>query len=162
MMDESKEEIALNNEQAKERGGEPGKGDRGGEDEEEVEDEKGWITRTDNDGMETDGQRARTGEAVRLAVFLRPMSARKAARRDGTSTSFLRSRFPGCRRLGIPIAVRKYVAWLERLLTTKGSKTGLIEEIATKEMRARNRQELKGVRNGDRKVKEGRADGGGG
>jgi hypothetical protein len=39
---------------------------------------------------------------------------------------------------------------------------GLIEEIATKEMRARNKQELKGVRrNGDRKAKEGRADGGG-
>jgi hypothetical protein len=56
---------------------------------------------------------------------------------------------------------REYVAWLARLLTTEGSKPGLVEETATKDMRALNRQELKGVRhNGDRKAKEARADGG--
>jgi hypothetical protein len=61
------------------------------------------------------------------------------------------------------VVPRKYVAWLERLLTTKGSKPGLIEELATNEMRARNRQVAKGVRRngGDRKAKEVmRADGG--
>jgi hypothetical protein len=54
-----------------------------------VEDEKGWVIPglTTTEWRQMD--RARTGEAVRLAVFLRSMSARKAARRDGTS--FLRS-----------------------------------------------------------------------
>jgi hypothetical protein len=52
------------------------------------------------------------------------MSAHKAARRDGTS--FLRARFPGSRRLGIPMVVPgKYVAWLDRLLTIKrGTRLG--------------------------------------
>jgi hypothetical protein len=46
------------------------------------------------------------------------------------------------------------VAWLDRLLTTKGNTPWIIEQIATTEALARSRQKLKGARrNGDRKVK---------
>jgi hypothetical protein len=74
----------------------------------------------------------------------------QGARRDGTL--FLRVRFPGC---------REVVAWLDQLLTTKGNTPWVVEQIATKEALACSRQELKGVRrNGDRKVKGRKADGG--
>jgi hypothetical protein len=53
----------------------------------EAKTKKKWKTRNDGlPGLTTTEwrqmDRARTGEAVRLVVLLRPMSARKAARRD--------------------------------------------------------------------------------